>query len=80
MHQPILLSHEQHVSEIMHRWRLEQIDRISSDLLFEDHLRRVAEAMYEPPPVMRLPKWPVWLMACLLWAPIIVVGWEILRP
>ena len=83
---PIILTHEQHVAEIMcmpisHRERLKQIDERSLDVLFDDQLRRVAEAIAEHEiPVMRLPSPLAWLLNGLLWAPIIVILFTVFRP
>ena len=81
----VFLSHEQHVAEIVrlplsHRERLKQIDERSLDVLFDDQLRRVAEAIAEHEiPVMRLPTPLAWLLNGLLWAPIIVLGFAVFR-
>ena len=68
MHQPCILTHDQHVASLT-RWRLNEIDRISADILFEEQLRQVAFAIAEPDemPVMRLPNPVAWLLQALFY-------------
>jgi len=51
------------------RWRLNEIDRISTEILLDEQLRQVAEAIAERDemPVMRLPSLSAWLLNGLLW-------------
>jgi len=76
--EPIIVTQDELVGGLT-RWRQNEIDRISTEILLDEQLRQVAFAMAEPP-VMRLPTWPAWLLACFLWAPAIIIAWEILRP
>lgn len=78
--EPIVLSREEHINEIMRHWRGKQIDDTAADILFDEQLRQVAFAMAEPQPVMKLPKLTVWVLNVLLWAPLVILGFEIFRP
>ncbi len=54
-HEPIILTPEQHLDEIMsgrpsYRERLRVLDERILDCLYDDQLRAVAHAMYEPQP------------------------------
>ena len=64
------------------RWRLNEIDRISTEILLDEQLRQVAEAIAERDemPVMRLPTPLAWLLNGLLWAPIVVILFTVFRP
>jgi len=48
---PILLSHEEHVTLIMRRFRLKQSDEIAKDIIYNDQLCRVSKAMAETEPM-----------------------------
>jgi hypothetical protein len=83
----IILTPHQHLDEIMsqpmsQRERLRQIDERSLDVLYDDQLRRVAYAMFEPQPSEKRAshKRAALALNCLLWIPLIVIAVEILRP
>lgn len=47
---PIVLSRDEHVDHIIGYWRQRQADMLTDDVLFDEQLRRVANAMAEPQP------------------------------
>ena len=86
----IILSHDQHLDEIMsarpsYRERLRDLDERILDILYEDQLRHVAHAMSEPQPRRPIDKTvaAVWAGALALNFAFIGFGglmiWQMLR-
>lgn len=48
---PIVLTHEDHLNEIMRRWRHKRADLLAEDVIYNDTLCRVSKAMAEPEPI-----------------------------
>ena len=67
----VIMTRAEHIVHIERHWsheRQQRADKAALDVLFEEQLRRVAEALAEPePPKMNLPKPGAWLLAALFW-------------
>ena len=76
----VLVTKDELISSLT-RWRLNEIDRISADILFEEQLRQVAFAIAEPEetPVMRLPSPVAWLLQALFYVGISGVVYAVFR-
>jgi hypothetical protein len=47
---PIILTRDAHITDIMSRWHQNRVDEDTADVLFDAQLRAVAHSMYEPEP------------------------------
>lgn len=83
----ITLSHNQHLDDIAHRpmsqrERLAELDQRILDILYDDHLRQVAHAMWEEPPVeqKRSHMFGAIALNCMLWFGVLGVLYAVFRP
>ena len=63
--------------------RIKQANELADNILFDEQLRAVSEAMYEPEPAVE--KRGIYFVGtmvlnALLWVPIAIIGFELLRP
>lgn len=63
--------------------RIKQADDLADDVLFDDQLRQVSYAMLEPDPPSE--KRRIYFLGALalntlLWVPLAIIGFELLRP
>ena len=75
--EPILVTFDQFV-ETMPRERINRADALAMDVLYDNVLRDVDRALQEPrkvDPVIALS----WLSPLLLWLPLVIIGFEVLR-
>jgi len=82
----LVLSRDEHVEHINRHWsrdRVRRADEVAADVLFDEDLRRVGIAMAEPEPPSEKRAGHMLgavLLNSLLWASIVVIALEILRP